>query len=920
MKKSIKWSLSAITILAATSIVVVPITQSLVAKKDNSINHDVQEYGNIRILDNNGIIRRYETYDDALKDLMSQTDVNYSTFVGKMGRPNANGEIPNIHELKLFDSNKKQIAYNGKNNIKYPSKKEAAQSYLTDIRTYYQDNAGNLYDNKLHAESSNKELKQSEALGVYYYKIYDASLDKEFNINPINQKDIQMFKKIALRNLVSNKSSAFKASYGVTLANINYTNIDYLFNGNKNNGIDIKDVALNTINQIMHILAQEKDKVTYNMNVKIADQGNYALLESTRVRKRVVTHHPSGDNIHWYPADAGPGTKDYKETNILKYNIYKDDSIVDRLVINNLKSEDVKNTATLFRNRDTFLKNSQKFDDRVNISLHAHDNTGKFHYALNNNWKLTIPTTKQVFDIRTNGQSVLPGNPELNKYSFQHKTDRLLSDTNGYNDIHFNFDVTVNDEEIVKSKNETIKALTQTIFDNFIFVSKDIKDSFVKQNKEETFLVAAEQTAKNIFNSFISALHSSNFLGKFDDIHPTIESAADLFYVGNEPSKVQTILNNSKVWWIKYLNNSNAFSNAFSELLRNLAPVKNQTADNFIYITYNNIPVFKVARPENENLLTLRDELVLIQKDILDNESDAKWKEIINISSDILPSTNSKGFMIDSSVPKQINWTFDEKEWTKLGNFTIDKTHNVAELNKRQHLLVSPLDKPESLRNDAGIEAALNLYNIHAAKIAKVRNESAEAYVNRIEEDSYGTNEVLRLFEPNITDQTSYKASPLRVYYGEIKTKTGTFNPSLYSRVVYSYLYEKEAATNGSTIPLEVPVVHLADKVFPLANIANNVFDKNYIVISSSGSTHSLEMLLLNATAVLMEYIQPDELHFLYEGNVYDNTDINSVYCYDVGNTYFSKYFKKEKYYFVDPIQAQKHLKAVLAKNELKDI
>ncbi len=918
MKKFIKYltlGISSLTVVGAVAPVAV--TLSTTGKNTNNSAISLNDKF-FKIQDNNGIWQNFNSYDEILNKLLSQTDVHIKNVIGEMAVNSSNyNQITNGSSLEDFNNKFVKRAYAGKDNVLYDDIDKAANSYIDNVKTYYRDKAGNIYSRKQDALSANKEYNKNNTMGVWYYKIHDNTLDKDFNINPLNQNDIDMFKKIALRN-VFNAQSPFTLTYGSSLGSSTYTDINELFafKNESGNAVDGTDMQIKTASKIMNVFAEAKKLLKYDMNVGFTYH-DYAEAHSRGYYKFEGISSFNGSHWHfaWKPTD--PAATGYKDVTF-NYEMLIDGKVVDNYAVTDLNDTDFNSEAALFINRSLFNKVTEVTKNTMhNVLTDYNRSNGKeitqdVIYDFGSIYDITTPIKKSKIRVELSKKNV------DKTYVYEFDKNNFFNQVKQNDEVGFVVKVTPKTAEVGAKKNEIIQKVADIILDNYIFPNEFLKKTLTKEDSAQVEILKklAVDQATLLFNQFFKSINSNVSIGNGDrtsyvtaDMMPYFEESNDVSYLYNGLKEAK-----DTTWWVNEFYKTNALNSLFPTINQKMGELMGKLSSDDIYINYNNIPVFKFKK---DTSIKSEDDSLFAQIELLNKKINNKPAEALSLIKNV-SNTISRPETYDiytlNNNPANFTALQKQTDWTGLGNYDLNKNIPIADLNRFQHLLLTREDKPEMNANASGIYAAFNLYNKTANKIKNSSEyERAQVYQGDIDAESYGVEEALRLYTTNATYK-NFMNNPLPVYYGEVRVKSGTFNPSLCGKSVITYVDEIKNISDDSIEPDVVPMVDLGNRTLPLSAIGNNTFDET----SYEGSDASLESLKTNAVSILMNYIKEDETKIFYNNQIYKKSDIKTIYEFDITASEFTKYFSDPRYYFNNVNDAKAFFKQVLAKNSIE--
>ena len=497
---------------------------------------------------------------------------------------------------------------------------------------------------------------------------------------------------------------------------------------------------------------------------------------------------------------------------------------------------------------------------------------------------------------------------------------------NNKNLLSFLLDISPDQSVIYDNYEKVVEEVANIIFENLFFKNKNVvellPDELIYQNIKETCYTAA----RSILNAFLKS--SKTYSTYADDklwnnAFRDYTSSFDQYDV-NTNTRITFLQElNTNSWWANDFLNSTSIdgNNLFYSILNNLNIANSdyfpQITKNSAFVNYNGVPVFAIydladlgindAFSEGTSSVALD-----VYKWSIGSSYDPT--RLINVSNMISYMEKLKAFAVKrdaaniTSVNESIVTSYNEK----LLKYNVPEYFTKEELRSAQHLLFSQSDLPEQLRNDCGIESAIQLYNDNIDEI--LTREDREVYIQNIKEKNIATNDVLRLYQPNsLTDQEFQFNSQLRVYYGEVRATFGTFNPSISQSSVLTYQSELDDYISDIT-PVEVPVVRINGQTYKLAELANPGTDI---------FTGDLNILLNQATNRLQSYLLPVEDYIYYNvGTVTGednwkiiNNTIKEVIKYELDIGLLSpEIFANEKvFYFLTPEDGLRYFKSQIA-------
>lgn len=773
----------------------------------------------------------------------SGNSVSHQTYIGDIDKSiiDYQNGIISLDNLYKYNKNNVYDAYKTISGSYVPDPYEAARSYLQNYRTLYQDDNGDLHERQSDAIRINKEIAENQmVIGVQYYEIYDKKLNKTFQINPLNYQDIETFKKIAIRNLGDDGFDILQL-FGTS---DKFVPANAFFNQNLS--------SLDIVYDLLKIFANAMDKVKYNLDVSL--QNSTSTVRSNGYLRVFRTGSDYYGN--YYYSHKWEYGDNYQVNANLGYQVYVwDDSKNDYVAQNkisfkNLSYDELQNEANIFINRNAFLGEADIRKNNRKAYFYSGKNLATQYYFEDFNGYTYILNTKNK---KVCFKPIVPSKAE--GYQYGHVLSLMDASDKNKRISTFNTNISANYDSL--NLNTLKKEVKNVIFKSFL-KSNNFAQYLIELNNEDASSLInfldkeITNLASKLVQSFCFSLDNGTNIETDEDFNSITRNIADNFIDIEQNAKANRLNNFKNVWWFKGMNNSKVFETLNQSILNILnALYSKKEVNQNIAITYNNVPVFLVEDLDKKLSINNKSTIINELKKWADgNEYDGNY--LVNISSQIRYDSIIKNFSMSKD-----NFSITEFDTDSPSIIPTLKNSDLftnSEINKFQHLLLSSLDDPQLFKNDTGIESAINLYNDNIRKITTLPN--AEIYINKIDKDTLvDSKNVLRLYKE--TDFLGdFESNPLPVRYGELKSYTGIFNPSVADKILFTYQSEKEASIKYKD-PKEVPIVDINGKSYYLAHIANG---PNSAII-----TGNFEQLVNNATNSIVSKLKPSDDYVFYE-------------------------------------------------------
>ena len=828
----------------------------------------------------------FDSIDDAMNKIYGNSKIQPVNFIGDFNsavNPNNNAVNPERGVYK-YNASKILDAFKTAKGQYTSNKLEATESYLWDTGNQYMDAVGNLHENLSDAQNANDDYKRKQTIGVEYYLIDDKSNGLQYKINPLNQKDIDYFKKIAIRNL-GIENSQFKVSPIIVsnLGQMNSTDILSSFS---------RDDIVDAVYKILHYLSKYINELEFSANITLND-----WVSQIENQYKIQAFPGSQPGITWYEIDKSqqyvPGEDGYSIGSIEYYYSGNVNTSSKSLDLKEIKNEDFVDAFLPFIDTGEFNKTFLKFADvRHNkLLLDAYwDDCSTPCYMLSDEYldrfkanfvgyNLQSSETP-IFQIRAN----LSGLSPVESYRFQSSLMEKLDGFAGFKRsgtiysvksfvVKGKTDLSEITNKEVKSK--IIKDLSDIIYENLIFKNTKIASALPDEEIYKNLKSGVDQIATFVYDSWTEILSSwemyqnSPYVRNFGyDFEKEFEESSNTNSYTREQMLTSTT---ARSWWISGMSNNDIFGSlvfACQNILNQFAPA---VYKNSLLISFNGAPVFLISDMEALKIENASLESIALIEWKLNNwlsSSDYNPSLIVNVSDKVsfFDETYTFGLKTGALNHTLLNFEVTNPVISQLYRYEMNYNENtISELTQGQNLLLTDIDSYQLLRNDLGIASALYLYNKNINKI--LDSENPNVYLESIDQTDIATTNVLRLYN-KITEKnyngdylSAYHTYP--TYYGEIRAKIGTFNPSIYDKYVMSYKNEIESITSDIA-PLEVPIVRINGSTYILAKLAN---PETTII------TGKIEELVVSASRRLVQYMKPSNEFIFYNNSNNINED-----------------------------------------------
>ncbi len=853
-------SLSKIAITTLTASVtgtgvIVP-TATYIVKNIKNENNNKENNSKVLLPSNTNGTIAFNSIDEAvdyvLKNEQTLSTLKNSAYIGDFSDVGATNKV-NLKKVHELGDNQLLPAYKMANGQFTSDINQAISSFVGAPISNYKDANGNIHSDYTKAKEINKYISETRNVwGVSFYEIKDYSSNKTIRINPLNKEDIATFKKIAIRNL-SNSSSGFT--------------IDKVYQNNLLDGTifvpasDVlvsqtsRDDMISTVFDIMNVLSQEKDKYTYNFDVQLAN--NASVLSEYK--------YIPDKNANAQFMKTKSTSPSYQKYIDMHYTVYRGN-------FEKLDQEKFNEYASKFINPQEFKASAKQTSKAMYI---YEEYKGVFGGLTCSNrsydgWN---------YEIDVGGQNVgFSLSRELSDYD----NDRYCgfdSQVVGLNEftpnmkanIYTMLNVTTNQDVI--NTEEVVKKVADILKEKLIF--KGIDHNWYKTNKDiiESINDSVDKYAKRIVTTFLSATRSTSLSWNSnaslitksvtDNLTNTANSTID-----SKLAELRTIVD--KNWWVQDLYNSgvleeiSSFANAISQ---QLDPVLKKQS---YIISYNGVPTFMIEDTDkisSRALYTSSDISSALDSWLNSGQYDGSL--MVNLSNKLKYDEGAKTVVY--AKERESLTTYDTNNFPSQHADTFKYIRNnggysESDLTRGQNLLLSNSDSQELLRNDTGVESAINLYNKNIDKMINLNNSQ---YVNSVESQNICDLDVLRLYKPQskYQDKRNFLVNPLPVYYGVLRAYNGTFNPAVANRSIIVHQSEVDQLSNYVE-PSVVPVVEISGKKYIISELVNG---EDSIL---NGSVEDLKENLIN---YLLKYMKADESKVYLSNNGNDSLENRQI-------------------------------------------
>ncbi len=273
-----------------------------------------------------GLSLKFNDIDEAVDFILGNKNISgfnsgnttkYESYIGDFNSA-TNSLFNNVDVSNLYAYKKEYIkdAYKTINGGYVDDLYFAAKSYLEKYRFLWMDQEGELYTKQSDAIAANKVISESKTLGVSFYRIWDNYANKEVYINPLNTDDINIFKKIALRNLGYNSANESFDVIKLFGTENKFVPINSIFESGS------YDSFVNTTYELLRTFSKYKNQITYNVGATLTNN-TWSLRSKTKYKRYSVPGaSASGSNASYYL----PSNDSNDQTNAnFSYEIYEYD-------------------------------------------------------------------------------------------------------------------------------------------------------------------------------------------------------------------------------------------------------------------------------------------------------------------------------------------------------------------------------------------------------------------------------------------------------------------------------------------------------------------------------------------------------------------------------------------------------------------
>lgn len=844
----------------------------IIKNKNNNINNFKNrdsKLENYKYLFNN---RYYDSIDDISSELLSNYNlVSNSLYYGDINEAIFDQEFKrlDINRLRKYDPKKISSAYITSTGNYESDFQKAKKSFINQglVRYFYLDNQGKLHYNFESAKQSNiNNIKIDE---IFYYKVKDKYLNgKDIEINPLNEKDINKFKEIAINRLKdgeeqndgfklkifskdkNNRTNENKYTFDKVLTKFisNNDNFDNLFE-------DIENIINSTIQKSKEL--RYDFKMTLNHNQK----NNYQF---------VWWKNSKGEKYETWNARNKKGQNDPQieidqKNNKILY--FKNFSIIEIEGLLNRFSE-----RSEFENNDKgFLKNkieTQKWaandvadECYWDIDL-DNSNNSKNHYSIH-------------FDYCGNDKGGSWG------------TDiSILKDGSGDGGVGFTIELidrkinnkTINYEDMIFNEIEkSVELWLENEFkNNKNEVSKDLVDIIIKLIFETNKNIIKEE----IYNKITNRNNDKNCQSYLKKRENDKNYYYDKYEITGEDEN-----NNNKLIYGIYLKNdikNNTIYNILSYIKSTNKKIK-------VVICYNDFPVFEYD-----------------PSDFINNKySNINSNNISKLFKNNLLNINNNEFDLINNISSYKNLKINSDYNSFIENdehiFKINK-QNMFDIPEEQKHKNGKLSESNSLGKNSFNEIwyALNAYNRNLERYKKQNNNSIKDIKNKL------TNNILFLRNGTGDENDGNSSQPL--YYANYLGLKNDFNESIStlekSRFAYNEFQLKQLKETSSSIN--------PSKVIVLYNIAGDIMnpgielDDELTINTSSDAIYDLEQNLLdNVMRTLLIKKAEDKFFYL-------NDDGTKTLIKNKVNQIYTLTWKGAEYYFPTFNDAKRYLNNIV--------
>ncbi|MDE6429106.1 MAG: hypothetical protein K2K18_01185, partial [Malacoplasma sp.] len=396
MKKINKKKLFTILGLTALGLSSVSVAIPLAANNNQSVvNSDTNSESNYKANENNlynGAIefngKAYKSVDDAAYNYLNNNPITQKKYIGDLSSAYANRDLHTIDLnaglIREYDVSKISKAYNDESSANgfTDSYEEALKSNLPIYQRIqrYDDYSGNNLNNlptDFSVAQDNLKRNLATPHSLPYYEVTKLSGEK-VKINPLNEKDINRLKDIALENAKNNKNHFAIEDYfsndGKTYRNIkNFNEYDKNNNNKYSNFEDFLAKTLKT--NVFDFLKQIKITPSISTHTD-SDEKTWVKNEGIptyKQRKEFYDLVSFNNNYSFYISknnklDSIPKTKDDSGKYVNKItgrqvNLFSEQS--ENLVIST-EAKEIDNIYKGFSNRDELNKNFDYENDNNN--------------------------------------------------------------------------------------------------------------------------------------------------------------------------------------------------------------------------------------------------------------------------------------------------------------------------------------------------------------------------------------------------------------------------------------------------------------------------------------------------------------------------------------------------------------------------